>query len=503
MGILHTLAYRLFIHPLRKYPGPFVARITDLFGFSYAVTRSLHLKTWEGHQKYGPVVRHGPNKLTFNSAQALQDIYNNDKIIKSHVYGACQLEPGVDSVFSVRDMNDHRRKRKLVGQALTERSMRTFEPLMAEQVDVFLGILARSSQSSTAVDMTPCCKRLGVDIIGLLTFGRHLNTQTNPRYRFMVDNLSWANYQSNILFQFPLLASMGVPQILYILSYVEFSKYMKQLENLVMGRLAQDRDAHHDLYSVTGGAFSTESPKGIQASEFWSEALFFFPAGGDTASTAVAGLFFYLSRNPKIYKKLAEEIRSNFSKGSEIQGPRLARCQYLRACIDETLRMSPPVSGTPWRELRSGEDGPLIVDGHVIPRGTQVGVSIYSLHRNENYFSDPDVYLPERWLVEDEAVRSKMNSAFAAFSSGSRGCAGKAMAYLEVSLVVAKTLWYFDFDKAPGRMGWLGGGSPRNVGRRGKVDEFQLYDTFSSTHEGPNLVFRPRGDHWKEIGMTE
>ncbi|GAW13553.1 hypothetical protein ANO14919_029400 [Xylariales sp. No.14919] len=465
---------------------------------------------------------HGPNKLTFNSAQALQgeigpsrwfgyagahhfevDIYNNDKIIKSHVYGACQLEPGVDSVFSVRDMNDHRRKRKLVGQALAERSMRTFEPLMAEQVDVFLGILARSSQSSTAVDMTPCCKRLGVDIIGLLTFGRHLNTQTNPRYRFMVDNLSWANYQSNILFQFPLLASMGVPQILYILSYAEFSKYMKQLENLVRGRLAQDRDAHHDLYSVTGGAFSTESPKGIQASEFWSEALFFFPAGGDTASTAVAGLFFYLSRNPKVYKKLAEEIRSNFSKGSEIQGPRLARCQYLRACIDETLRMSPPVSGTPWRELRSGEDGPLIVDGHVIPRGTQVGVSIYSLHRNENYFSDPDVYLPERWLVEDEAVRSKMNSAFAAFSSGSRGCAGKAMAYLEVSLVVAKTLWYFDFDKAPGGMGWLGGGSPRNVGRRGKVDEFQLYDTFSSTHEGPNLVFRPRGDHWKEIGMTE
>lgn len=73
--------------------------------------------------------------------------------------------------------------------------------------------------------------------------------------------------------------------------------------------------------------------------------LVFFPAGGDTTATALSALFFYLSRNTESYSKLANEIRTTFSNHSEIQGgPKLASCRYLRASIEEALRMSPPVS---------------------------------------------------------------------------------------------------------------------------------------------------------------
>lgn len=226
------------------------------------------------------------------------------------------------------------------------------------------------------------------------------------------------------------------------------------------------------------------------------------PVGGETISTAMSALFFYLSRNPVVYQKLADEIRSTFASSAEIRGgSKLSSCRYLRACIDEALRMSPPVSGTPWRELYADERdrGPLIVDGHVVPPGTQVGVCVYSLHHNEKYFSDPFTFSPERWLVEDEATLGLMNSAFCAFSIGGRGCAGKSMAYLEASLVIAKTLWYFDFEKAPGKVGETGAGAPWKREGRKRTDEFQLYDIFSSMHAGPNLVFKPRGDLCKEI----
>lgn len=196
-----------------------------------------------------------------------------------------------------------------------------------------------------------------------------------------------------------------------------------------------------------------------------------------------------------MYSKLTQEIRSTFDSTVEIQGgSKLVSCKYLRATIDEALRVTPPVGGTLWRELSDAQkdNEPFIVDGHVIPPGTMVGVSIYCLHHNEKYFPEPFEFCPERWLVEDEAALRLMNSAFCPFSVGARACAGKAMAYLEMSLVVAKTLHKFDFDVAPGELGKVGEGVAGRTDGRDRIDEFQLYDIFAAMHDGPNLVFRPR-----------
>ncbi len=208
----------------------------------------------------------------------------------------------------------------------------------------------------------------------------------------------------------------------------------------------------------------------------------------------MSALFFYLAHYRDVYDKLAAEIRQTFENEASIRGgPLLASCRYLRACIDEALRISAPVAGTLWRELYSDElnKGPFLVDGHVIPPGTQVGVSTYALHHNEQYFDDPFTFRPDRWLTEDRDALNRMTSAFNPFSLGARGCAGKAMAYLEASLVLAKTIWRFDFTLAPGKLGQVGiaGG---NKGGRDSPVEFQLHDTFGSRHDGPNLVFHTR-----------
>lgn len=159
--------------------------------------------------------------------------------------------------------------------------------------------------------------------------------------------------------------------------------------------------------------------------------------------------------------------------------------------------MSPPVPGVAWRQ-QAAEDPqkgqPLIIDGHVIPPGTEIGMSMYALHHNEAYFPSPYSFQPERWFdaKDDPAQAARMRSAFAPFSVGSRSCAGKAMAYLEASLVVAKTLWHFDFGAAPGGLGRVGGGAPgKGVGRE-RPDEYQLYDIVGASHSGPYLVFRER-----------
>lgn len=219
-------------------------------------------------------------------------------------------------------------------------------------------------------------------------------------------------------------------------------------------------------------------------------------------------VFYYLSRNPSAYARLAAEVRTTFSSGGDIrQGPALAGCRYLRAVIDESLRISPPTPGVMWREKDPLSPGPLVVDGHIIPPGTLVGVGLYSLMHNPEYFPEPFAFRPERWLdggaaaeiPGEKAARAAMRRAFIPFLLGDRGCAGKAVAYLEMSLTVAKTLWYFDFQLAPGPAGELGSGHRGAAFGRDRPDEYQLYDYFMAEHEGPNLVFSPRGKHWEEL----
>lgn len=92
-----------------------------------------------------------------------------------------------------------------------------------------------------------------------------------------------------------------------------------------------------------------------------------------------------------------------------------------------------------------------------------------------------------------------MRAAFAPFALGDTGCLGKAMAYHETSLAMAKTLWYFDFEKAPNEAGKLGEGQPGNLDGRDRVDEYQLFDLAVADHDGPNLVFTPREEYWREL----
>ena len=230
--------------------------------------------------------------------------------------------------------------------------------------------------------------------------------------------------------------------------------------------------------------------------------------GGTTLSAALSATFFYLSRSPTAYNRLAAEIRTTFPSGRAISnGSLLAGCKYLRAVIDETLRVAPPFVGTFWREPYVEHTTPFEVDGHVIPRGTMVGVNPYCVMHNEAYFPEPFAFRPERWLGVDgdgeEKARAEMRAAFAPFALGETGCLGKAMAYHEMSLVVAKTLWYFDFERAQGEAGRLGEGQPGSTDGRDRVEEYQLFDLAVADHDGPNLVFTPREDYWRELSEEE
>jgi cytochrome P450 len=210
----------------------------------------------------------------------------------------------------------------------------------------------------------------------------------------------------------------------------------------------------------------------------------------------MAATLFYIVRNPASLQRVTEEVRAKFSDVEEIrQGAALTECTYLRACIDEAMRMSPSVGGIPPREVLPGG---MIIDGENIPAGTVVGVPHYAIHHNASYYPEPFTYSPERWIagsskgfgVVSGASVETAHSAFCPFSIGPRGCIGKGLAYVELSTTLARLLYLYDLRKSTGFD--PAEGNPNNEWGRQRIDEYQLTDQFTSRKDGPMVEFRRR-----------
>ena len=83
--------------------------------------------------------------------------------------------------------------------------MRKFEPVMRQQINTFLQLLASPELRKVPINMTVLVKRLTFDIVGLLAFGNNLKTQTDAAYRSLIDAQTAGNHRSNIFLQYPFL----------------------------------------------------------------------------------------------------------------------------------------------------------------------------------------------------------------------------------------------------------------------------------------------------------
>ena len=247
-----------------------------------------------------------------------------------------------------------------------------------------------------------------------------------------------------------------------------------------------------DFFYYLLNANDPETGRGFSTDELWGESNLLIIAGSDTTSTAMAATFFYLAHNEAALRKCIKQVRETFEYVEEIvNGAKLHACNYLRACIDEAMRMSPPVGGGLPRTVLPGG---ITIDGHFVPEGIDVCVPHYTLHHNECCFPDPFSYIPERWLPDQAPMYlagyvQKAHAAFCAFSIGPRGCIGKGLAYAELMTTLARCLWLYDIRLAPGEHSGEGGQNEREW-RRQRAAEYQLRDTFTSAKDGPYLQFK-------------
>ena len=94
--------YNRYFHPLSKFPGPFWASQTDVWKTYHLCTKRLPNTFTLLHRRYGPVVRIGPNDISFESVDAIDPIYKSGRrVVKSSFYdGFTTFHP---NLFGTRD----------------------------------------------------------------------------------------------------------------------------------------------------------------------------------------------------------------------------------------------------------------------------------------------------------------------------------------------------------------------------------------------------------------
>ncbi|KAJ7510436.1 cytochrome P450 [Mycena galericulata] len=452
--ITSVVLYRVSpFHPLASYPGPILCKVSKLWLAGVAMAGKQHLYYQHLHQRYGDVVRVGPNELSFSSSSAIVPMLGIKGMPKGPWWdGRMPENKTVRSLLSLRDPEEHNRRRRIWHRAFSASALTEYDVVVRNRLAQLVEILTDSSGQS--MDLTQWMGRFMYDVMNDIVFGGGVELMRDgdkDGLYAMFDNF------------LPMALLMShVPWIGELTTWVPgFAKNVKKFRNYAVN-CAIERKLHGSprkdiFYHLIDEAGLEPVPPSL--AQVISDSAPSIAAGAETTSTALCNLFWLLLSNPITYSRLQIEIDSLGADVLDREAQK--RLVYLNACINETLRLFPAV-------LSGSQRAPLIGSGghsigcHFVPEGTSAVVHSYTVQRDPRYFSpSPDSFLPERWLSADEqrALKPalfKSNdeiihdlSAFIPFSFGPANCAGKNLAYQEMRMVICILMTKFDmrFDE--------------------------------------------------------
>ncbi|KAM9324686.1 cytochrome P450 4A12A-like [Gastrophryne carolinensis] len=186
-----------------------------------------------------------------------------------------------------------------------------------------------------------------------------------------------------------------------------------------------------------------ENGKGLSDEDLRAEVDTFMFEGHDTTASGISWLLYCMAKYPEHQEKCREEIKELLGNRDIVEWDDMGKLPYTTMCIKESLRLYPPVIGIA-RELTSPITFP---DGRSLPKGTNIGLSIYAINRCPSIWDNPEVFDPLRFLPENSSNRHSYS--FIPFSAGARNCIGQNFAMNELKVALALTLRKFELSPDP------------------------------------------------------
>ncbi|KAK4948697.1 hypothetical protein LTR10_012701 [Elasticomyces elasticus] len=450
--------FKRYGSPLRGYPGPFLASCSRIWRLWVTYNGRSEHDHIHVHRKYGPIVRTGPNELSFASPEAAKDIFAVGKgIQKTDFYWVFPPAESPDVFTEIREWK-HAQLKRFTVQPYSLASMQKMAPAIEDVERELIDKLDSFAKGGKGtVDLGDYLHFFAFDVLGEVAFShRYGFIRTGTDVDGCIKYIDEVQWYDGFVGQVPWLHYLGrlnplAPYLGLSLKAVQVTRMAleelgkrKQLDN--NGRPATGQD---DLLAQLIQGHSRAPDKFTEADVF-AVAHGAIGAGSDSTASTMQSFFHLLLNSPASYEKLVDEINAAHAKGTLSDPVSASEAQdlpYFQACLMEAMRLRPAVGLNIYRKLPP--EG-MHIDGTYLPGGTEVAVNGWVVHRDKTVFGqDADDYRPERWL---EANAKEMHRHMYQFGGGSHLCLGRNLALLEMNKLLPQLLRRYHFELVhPGR----------------------------------------------------
>ncbi|KAI0478205.1 cytochrome P450 [Xylaria cf. heliscus] len=482
--------WRVKFHPLAKFAGPRAAAISN--DWQYAVQRRGQsvLEFEKLHQEYGTTaLRVGPNELHFTDPALYKTIYSQKgQYIKDpDFYSGFNMH----TIFTMSDPQQHKDRRRLLAPFFSKAGIFKAEGMIADKVSRLrkkIELLTESGRNHP-INASNAFRCLTIDVITHYAFAESwmmIEKSDDDFHAHVLTamDIAGAGIWDFIYKPWARIIAAALPRAVLTLFNPDAAKFTTLLD---LGRhsyetyKAAPKHAQPVVFDVLGAA--------LRERQVIDEATGMLIAGSDTTAFTLTMAVWYISRDAHLkttlMKALAEALPDTNKEGAE--QPTLLELEaipYLGACVREALRTANISPGKLPRVVPSYNNNnnnntndaePLIVEGKIVPPGTVVGMSAYTMHTSpEIWGPDARAFKPERWLAAG-ADAGHLETYLATFSKGLRGCMGRNLAFAELHITLAMLYRHFDVsvDEEASR-------------------DFAALDYFAPVIPEPGLVLRVR-----------
>lgn len=482
----------------RKYPSQnWLSGVTAL-AYGWEVGRKhdvFHTRRLHDALMKNPVIRVGPNWLSFGNSRAAKDIYGYNSLCKKGtIYAA--LQGGGKNLVNMVDRSQHSHRRRMVAVAYAPKNVEVWEPHIADSAArVFKNMDKMCTAPLSPKESIPKTEDLKYDgvywsylfaVEAVVKIGLskdlHFTEAGNDLFPIGCANGKFRNISFRGSFRGGVRATST---LVWDTNWFPFlkkatralsAKYRENWQHgedsaAIVTQLVKERTERYkdgeildDLFQPmiedkSGATPEIDDQDKIAETDQMSMSSnhvlnsrslisLIVNGGVDSTATSLVCTLYYLIKNPETLQKLREELDSALSPTDSIAPwSKVRKLQYLRACVDESMRLSPPVATDLIR--RTPPEGAEI-DGQMVPGNTEVSISAYTAHRDPMVFPDPEAFRPERWLAKGDDRMKDMLTSFIPFSAGSRSCIGRNVTILEQQVFLATLCYRYEFA-LPGR----------------------------------------------------
>ncbi|XP_030573620.1 probable cytochrome P450 6d4 [Drosophila novamexicana] len=316
-------------------------------------------------------------------------------------------------------------------------------------------------QGSKEVDLKAVLQTYAIDIIASVIFGLDVNSYEQPDNKFkklvtiIRRNTRFTALFGMMIFLVPPVAKflfrigfknpVGLAMLAIVKDTIEYREQhgivRKDMLQLLMqlrnkGSIDDDDSKSWSLQTNDDGQLQSISLETITA-----QAFIFYVAGQETTGSTAAFTIFELAQYPEHLKRLQSEVDETLKQNDgKITYDVLNKMEFLELCLQETMRKYP---GLPMLNRECTQDYTIPDTDHVIKKGTPVVISLHGMHRDAEYFPDPEKYDPYRFA---EDTKNYNPIAYMPFGEGPRICIAQRMGRVNAKLAIVKILQNFNIE---------------------------------------------------------